>query len=70
LAISALFAILLVSGLAVAQRFQQGACDSILVASSNEKSDLMKALAADFSATARKAARSTAAVRKTAAHLR
>jgi Ca-activated chloride channel homolog len=50
LAISALFAILLVSGLAVVQRFQQGPCDSILVASSNEKSALMTALAADFSA--------------------
>jgi Ca-activated chloride channel family protein len=41
----------MVSGLAVTQHLEAASCNSILVASSNEKSDLMTALAAEYSAT-------------------
>jgi len=49
--ISVVFALLLVGSVAVAQRVGQASCDSILVASSNEKSVLLTTLAADYSSS-------------------
>jgi len=51
LAISIVFALLLVGSVALAQRVGQASCGSILVASSNEKSSLLTALAAEYSSS-------------------
>jgi Ca-activated chloride channel family protein len=51
LAISAVVAVLIVGGLAVVERVPPIVCHSIVVASSNEKSDLMAALAKEYSSS-------------------